>query len=548
MKPIEEFTQDILQKQKRLKKKKRIIRSSVALSLVGLLTFGVVYSNIIPFGELFESRAYERYMQSYVSSDQNTRLKIIDGDNAAITVGNRAYACALKEENAQTFSLSVHSEEIENENLSVRFSDGRAELSGKLNGENIGKTLNIVQDMEVENGAWTHFESRQYENGTRGAIFDWLLVDETQSYCGNEAYALECEFVAVGDIVLQYVKDQVSGIYTALLFETVSTTVYGFPVVSVTGYLNADGSEWITSYFKQIDEKERLDFSGGTFETELIDYELTSRYYDALDMSGGSGLEGGIGWRLMPLSPIAKTRSKDLKLSLHLNADGSLSFRSSGHWLLNMSCGGKWIAFEDFLLVILDKEYPYLGLKSFTIKQNESTFLQGDFLQTAVSQIGTAGVYKVGYHTFTYYYYNAEAMVYWGSEWSEDTIKPKLLYDVVYAFDGWFEDWHAQNSKGERVPLVEDNGTELIFRENGKCEVYRNGELKQTIGYRFNVINEENFSVRFDSRLYVYCEGERYSTYYLNVYAKRLFAQTEEYAYVNDVFSTRGWQIAFRTR
>ena len=160
MKSIEEFSQDILQKRKRLKKKKRVIRSSIALSLVGLFTFGILYSNIIPFGELFQSRAYERYMQSYVSSDQTTRLKIIDGDNAAITVGNRAYACALKEENAQTFSLSLHSEQIESENLSVHFSDGKAQLSGGLNGENIEKTLKIVQDMEVESGAWIEFETK----------------------------------------------------------------------------------------------------------------------------------------------------------------------------------------------------------------------------------------------------------------------------------------------------------------------------------------------------------------------------------------------------
>lgn len=548
MKPIEDFTKDVLEKSKRQKKRKRIVRSCVALSLVGLLTFGVLYSNIIPFGEIFQSRAYERYMQSYVSSDQTTRLKIIDGDNAAITVGNRAYACALKEENAQTFSLSLRSSEVESEDLSVRFSEGKAELSGVLNEETIGETLNIVQDMEVESGAWVNFENKQHEDGTRGAIFDWLLVDEKQSYCGNESYALECEFVAVGNIVLQYVKDQVSGIYTALLFETVGADVYGFPVVSSTGYLNADGSEWITSYFKQIDEANKLDFASGKFETELIDYELISGRYADLDMTGGTGVDGGFRWRLAPISPISKTRAEGLKLSLELNADGSLAFRSSGHWLLNMSCGGKWIAFEDFVLVILDKEYPYLGLKAFTIEQNESTYLQGDFLQTAISNINAAGVYKVGYHTFTYYYYEAAATVYWGSEWSEDTLKPKLLYDVAYTFDGWFEDWHADGSEGERVPLIEDDGTELIFRENGKCEVYRNGELKQTLGYRFNVINEERFSVRFDSRLYAYCEGQRYSTSYLNVYAKRLFAQTDEYDYIDGVFSTRSWQIAFRTK
>ena len=545
MKPIEEFTQDVLNKSKRAKKKKRVVRSCVALSLVGLFTFAVLYSNIIPVGEIFASRAYQKYMQSYVSSDQTTRLKIIDGDNAAITVGNRAYACALQEENAQTFSLSVRSDEITFENLSVRFSDGKAELSGTLNEENIGTTLNIVQDMEVESGAWAYFENKQHEGGTRGSIFDWIVIDEKQSYCGNETYALQCEFVAVGNTVLQYVKDQVSGIYTALLFEKVDSSVYGFPVVSSTGYLNADGSEWITTYFKQIQDEDKLNFSGGKFETQLIDYELGSGLFADLDMTGGTGVGGGYGWRLAPIAPISKTRSKDLTLSLDLKADGTLSFRSSGHWLLNASCGGKWIAFENFVFVVLDKAYPFLGLKAFTLVQNERAFLQGDFLQTAISQINAAGVYKVGYHNFTYYYYEAAATVYWGSEWSENTLKPKLLYGAMYEFEGWFEDWHADGSEGERVPLVPKQSMQLVFRENGFCEIYRNGEYWYQTGYRLKVIHDEHITIYFDGSLEIKCENWTYRTNRLQVQAKRLTARTDEYMDRDGIFSTRGWSLDF---
>ncbi len=552
MKSIEDFSQDILQKQKRLKKKKRIIRSSIALSLVGLLTFGILYSNIIPFGELFQSRAYERYMQSYVSSDQTTRLKIIDGDNAAITVGNRAYACALKEENAQTFSLSLHSEEIESENLSVHFSDGKAELSGGLNGENIGKTLNIVQDMEVESGTWIEFETKQQmeDNIIHGALYDWLLVDEKQSYCGTRSFSLECEFVAVGDIVLQYVKDQVSGLSTAGLFEKVDTNVYGFPVVSTTVYYAADGSNWITSYFKQMDEKDKLDFSGGKFETKLIDYELESSVCSDSDMESLALAEGGIGWRLTPIASIAETRSKDLKLSLDLHADGSLSFRSSGHWLLNTSCGGKWIAFEDFVFVILDKEFPYLGLKAFTIKKDRKTALPGDLLQTAISEIDAMGVYRVGYHTFTYYTYRAFATVYWGSEWSEETLTPKLLYDTVYTFDGWFEDWHVEGGEGERVPLVETEQIELIFREEKRCEVYKNGELDNTIRFwlEFDHTVNDFCSLEFYryNPLSIKCENDTYRLRQLGIGAKYVIATVSETRTIDEVDYVRKWVLCFR--
>ena len=550
MKSIEEFSQDILQKRKRLKKKKRVIRSSIALSLVGLFTFGILYSNIIPFGELFQSRAYERYMQSYVSSDQTIRLKIIDGDNAAITVGNRAYACALKEENSQTFSLSVHSAEIENENLSVRFSDGKAELSGGLNGEEIAKTLNIVQDMEVESGTWIEFETKQKmdDDSIYSPLYDWLLVDEKQSYCGTQASVLECEFVAVGDIVLQYVKDQVSGLCTAGLFEKVATEVYGFPVVSTTMYYDAEGLNWLASYFKQIDEEDKLDFSGGKFEATLIDYELDSSVCSDSDMESLALAEGGIGWRLTPIASIAETRSKDLKLSLDLKADGSLSFRSSGHWLLNTSCGGKWIAFEDFVFVILDKGYPYLGLKAFTIKRDKKTALSGDLLQTAISEIDAVGVYKVGYHNFTYYRYWASAIVYWGSEWSEETLTPKLLYDTVYTFDGWFEDWHVAGGEGERVPLAETEQIELIFREDKRCEVYKNGELDNTIRFwlEFDHTSNDFRSLQFYNRLYIKCENDTYTTKWLGIGATYVIRTISETRTIDGVDFVREWVLCFR--
>lgn len=552
MKPIEAFAQDVLEKKQRMKKKKRIVRSSVALSLVGLLTFGVLYSNIIPFGALFQSRAYERYMQSYVSTDQTTRLKIIDGDNAAITVGNRAYACALKEENSQTFSLSLCSNEIESENLSVRFSNGKAELSGGLNGENIGKTLNVVQDMELESGAWIEFETKQQmKNGNFSALYDWLLVDEKQSYCGGRAFVLECEFVAVGNVLLQYVKDQVSGLSTALLFEKVLTDVYGFPVVSSTVYESEDGSEWITSYFKQIDEKDKLDFSGGKFEAELIDYELISRVCDDSDrMAIASSVESSIGWRLMPISPIAKTRSKDLKLSLDLKADGSLSFRSSGHWMLNTSCGGKWIAFKDCVFVILDKQYPYLNLKAFTIKKDKKTSLPGDFLQTSISEIDAVGVYKVGYHTFTYYQYVASATVYWGSEWSEEVLNPKLLYDVKYTFDGVLEDWHVVDGEGACVPIVETEQIELIFRQDRTCEVYKNGELADTMSFflefdhslnNFRALEFYNYKV-----LSIKCEDQTFKAKTLYIGGKYVIATIREYRMVDGVEFVREWSLYFR--
>lgn len=550
MKSIEDFTQDVLSKKQRLKKKKRVIRSAVALSLVGLLTFGVLYSNIIPFAGLFQSRAYERYMQSYVSSDQTTRLKIIDGDNAVITVDNRAYACALEEVNAQTFSLSLQSSEKTSEKLSVHFSDGKAELSGAWNGESIGETLNTAQDTEVESGKWVEFETKQqYEEDATSSLFDWLLVDEKQSYCGARWSTLACQFVAVGDVVLQYVKDQVSGLCTALLFENVATDVYGFSVVSVTAYDPLDDSGWTTSYFKQIEEENKMDFSGGKFEANLVDYKLNSRVLDDSEMGNLASVQGGVGWRLTPIFPVAQKRLTNLKLSLDLKEDGSLSFRSTGNWLLNTSCGGKWTEFEDFVLVVLDKEYPQLGLKAFTIKKDKKTLLRGDLLQTAISEIDAVGVYKVGYHTFTYYQYVATATVYWGSEWSEEVFTPKLVYDTVYTFDGWMEDWHTADGEGEEIPLVETEGMELIFRENNKMEVYKNGELvtKMSFWLQYDQSLRTFGSLEFYQykNLHIKCEEKTASTRRLYIGAKNVRITTYEYRVIDGVEYVRTWYFCF---
>ena len=218
--------------------------------------------------------------------------------------------------------------------------------------------------------------------------------------------------------------------------------------------------------------------------------------------------------------------------------------------MLNTSCGGKWIAFEDFVFVILEKEYPYLGLKAFTIKKDRKTALPGDLLQTAVSEIDAMGVYRVGYHTFTYYTYRAFARVYWGSEWSEEVLNPKLLYDVKYTFDGVLEDWHVVDGAGECVPIVETEQIELIFREDRTCEVYKNGELADTMSFfltfdhslnDFRELEFYNYKV-----LSVKGEEKTFKTKNLHIGGRYVVATIREYRMVDGVEFVREWSLYFR--
>ncbi|MBO5479687.1 MAG: hypothetical protein J6A63_00665 [Clostridia bacterium] len=522
MKPIEAFTQDVLQKSVRAKKRRRKIRGGILLGVVALLTFLIAYSNIFTFEDVFASQAYKAYMRSYATSNGDTRLKILDGNNAALTVGERVYPCTLSEKRADVFTLSVLSD-YKGDELSVRFTGDKAELSGTLKEEKIEKTLNVVEDMQVQSGVWTCFDIRQNEGGTRGATFDWYLIDETQSYCGTNDIVLACDFVAVGDIVLQCVKDQMSGVYSYLLFESVPITEYGFSAIRNTGYLTEDGLEYITCYYKLLAENEKLPFGGGKFETTIVEYAAKSMPVPYESTLSG----GGISWRLFPMQNVSLSRAQ-VRLQLDLQENGSLSFRSSENWLFGLECGGKWYALENKIFVVLDEKYPHLGLQAFTLYADNSGAVTGDLQQTARSDIETRSLYKVGYHNFTYYLMQATATIYWGNGWTEDLLAPTLTFDTPYSFSGWQTKPHTPDASGERYELIDTANTKLILRENGVCELYRNGELQRSIAYTRREFSDWGPVIVLEETLTVYLQNGKCDINLFKIRGKQL---VWEYAY-----------------
>ena len=187
MKSMNSFVDGVLEKTARKRKSKRIFNAALSLSISGILLFLVAYSNIISLDSVFAPHSYRKFMQSYATAEGDMRLKILDESSAALTVDNQVYTCLLSERNEKTFTLKPLSAPTD-ETLTACFENGKAELTGEWNDEELGVTLNVVQDMEIERGEWVSFSVEQYEGGTYTNTFEWFLIDEAQSYCAvNDA-------------------------------------------------------------------------------------------------------------------------------------------------------------------------------------------------------------------------------------------------------------------------------------------------------------------------------------------------------------------------
>ena len=540
MKPIEDFAQDVVKKSKNGKRKKRIWKSLVSFVIVSSLVFAVAYSNIISFQELFRSRTYERYMQSYVDEDGETSLKIIDGDNAALAVGSRAYSCALEKKTSKKFSLTVMTDGKKADELSVEFSDGKAVLTGTLQNERIGETLNVVEDMQVESGVWTMFGQENRDGTISKTELCWFLIGEKESYFGEGQTAWSCEFVAVGNRVLQYIRDQVSGFSNVTLVEFLSAEQFGFPVIRNTLYESAEDEYGFISYYKKQTAEDAFAFSGGRFETEIVVYKNKAMRVDPNQMYYHSG----VGWRLRPIGSIGETRA-DVQLSLDLRADGTLSFRSQGDWKVRMRSEGRWYALQHGVLVVLDKGFA--GLKAFTVYPGTSVYTEWDFLQSAVSSIDVVDVYKVGYHTFDYYVAEANVKVYWGSGWTEEALVPRLHYGVFYEFEGWITDWHKVDEESESIQLVPTQTVALLFREDGKYEVYKDGVYAYSMEYRLKD-SDSGFRLELDYRIVVPCEDGDYSARMFGGAADRIVYTMVEIKETDEGQMARDRVICFRIK
>jgi hypothetical protein len=381
----------------------------------------------------------------------------------------------------------------------------------------VSKTLNIVTDMQVEEGYWYGFYCK--ETGKDGYEQDhsmhWYIIDDEQSYLGENTWLFECEFVSVGDKVLQITSDQTSGLGNVALIEY-DTTTYEYPVL-ITTVPRSDTQALIT-HFRKATDGELYEYSGGQFNAGYISYEIDTFVLDERELYNMQNVD----WQIRPYPQTGNTLIS-LPFSLTLNNDKTLNFVSDGYFLINLKCGGTWRCIRDGIVVFLDKEIPNIGIKTFVIKRGDSR-LADNFDEIAVTELNVFDAYKVGYHNFTYYGSQINIKVFWGSKWGALlTAKAEVTYDRFYALKNEQVDGYTVAQK-----------TEIVFRRNGVCEVYYDGEYRYRAGYELKRGSIYEFPiVKFITPDYtdyvpsiaIFCEGRTLKFSRFDIFENRLFAE-----------------------
>lgn len=479
MKTNAEFTNDVLQKYNKKRRKMRIIKSIVAITV----TFAFILPpliNIFSFDFTFNSNAYKRYMSSYASADNQTSLKIINASDAVFMLNSKHYYCSLSNNNSNKFTLThVYAEEQTKDILNVVFSSNSAKVSGKLNNQQINQTLTTVTDLNCEQGLWTMFAMNS-GNGIVAGDKNWFLIDEENSYAGEGAMAYKCEFVNVGDKTLLYMKDQISGLVEISLIENLPIEEFGFPVLKKTLYEYENDTEGFVAYYKKGDENSN-DFAGKSFSTSLITYSCYTEPMQAQQLNHFAGIK----WRAFAIDSVEEAFVDNVSLNLTLNDDKSVNFSAKGNFL-NFNSSGNWFAISDYVLVVLNKKMPNFNLQAFCICPDNQYTDSKEVENNARSYLSILYGYKTGLYTSNYYMTDIIVDIYWGNSYTKENFleqkKQKFLYNTEYVLSTAKVTIIQTNNEIKEYNFIPTYNISLIFKENPTApntdpfyELYKNG-------------------------------------------------------------------------
>lgn len=494
MKTIDNFTADVMNRAKKMKKRKNIIGAVCSVCTLGVLVFLVLFSNIIDFGGIGPyAKAYKKYMQAYVSAagENYSSLRILDAQSAVFTFEGKPLFCSMEAQSDSEFELTVEKEESADDKLNVEFDGDSATVEGEVDGEEVRVVLNLTKDVQnVSPGIWSMFASEVNGSFSISGGQNWIvLMENGDAYCGEGSTTWLCEFISVGDRILKYTRDQESGVAELSLFEVLPEEVFGYVVLKETLY-EAEGKMPFVPYYRLLSESEAYDYDGGTFTAKYVEMFVTN---DAIDESELYSL-ADINWRLFPYGESSEATAP--KLELELTADGTAK--------LNGKKAGVWFRLKDKPLVVLDKTHDILG-RAFTLYGDR--VVSANLSESAFSYHEYSDYYKVGYHTFKYYLRMKEVTVYWGSLYKQEEMNKELVYDkeyVVYA-----QDIVLDEATGEYVTTDwKANGNySLIFREDGRCEMWVNGRRSTTCTYVEDHSIKTAPCVNFSTRLRIPVSG-----------------------------------------
>jgi hypothetical protein len=187
-----------------------------------------------------------------------------------------------------------------------------------------------------------------------------------------------------------------------------------------------------------------------------------------------------IKWRISPKQSKERAQVK-LSSALSLKDDGTLTLKISGNSDYNGTFSGKWYALRHCVLVTLHKKSALLG-NAFTLyTKNELGEESGEnILKQGRSYMGSYDFYRVGYHTFDYFVTETYTEIFWGNEWTPETVNPTLQYEKAYTLYGeYFYDHFDGTPHKNPYDFTESdlrdipvNGqVTLVFHEDGTATI-----------------------------------------------------------------------------
>ncbi len=518
MKSNLDFTRELIQKVKAKRRKKRTILASVSLGVCALLAFAVGYSNIITIDFDRYAHSYASYLAPYATADsESAAFRFVDDKSALVQIDNKAYPCAYEANSESDFTLTVVESEEESYSVSeeepsifyLEFWDTSAKLSWNILGTRIEKILSVTDERNIPAGLWGLCAT---QDGDGGKITEkengagWTLILENgDSYTGEGMdSAWKTKFISIGDKLFQCMFDTVSGVILDASYFVYDETTFDYPVIR-EHYLS-DGDPYYF-YSRLLTEEDKIDFKGGRFEASAATIAVETERLEKNELVKDSMIK----WKLSPTKSHER-KALPLKAMLSLNEDGTLKLKISGNADYNGTFSGKWYALRHSILVTLDKKSKLLG-NAFTVYAKDNF---KDPTGEAIEQYGRSylenyDLYKIGYHVFDYYASQSIAEIYWGAEWTPETVNPTLQYEKTYTLYGEYYYDHFDGTPPKNLFDFEEsmlrdipvNGqVHIVFHKDGTATVTTPDET-ETLQFEIDEYSQTNIQFSDEFIFYV---------------------------------------------
>lgn len=468
----------------------KIRKISCICLAIFMLVFIFLHSNIIHSSTINIVKGYYKlYQDVYANEENDTVFSFTDDGTAVLVVNSVPYWLVISNNTKKEFNFDAliiaDLDEVNDETktykeiveTSIVFYDDGATVKGDFYGTTISIDVKKTENANMESGLWILFNKfRPDSTNERYMLFNGQGEDY---YIFGEGGGYKLVSFSVSDKVYALMIDGFGWEYDFIRIEKVEREQFGFDALKIVSYI---GNE--DEYFRLVEDSEKLDFKGGSFNAKYITSKKYVEYVGQHKLADCAPFK----WRLFKEKEY-DNKSTNMNANMNLSADGmvNLQINQDGK---KTNYTGKWYVTRTFIVVALN-EKCVLG-KIFGI---EKQLEQRSYGQRAISKMYKEDVFRVGYRNFHYYFAYTYYTVYWGSDFSD--AKNVLNYETEYALSGYYYKWYYDNSlpfSYETETIPQNDSIKLVFHEDNTVDTIRpNG----TIQRRYE-ISEDEYRVILD--------------------------------------------------